>query len=953
MKSLQLLCILIFLAVLTLNLKAQTVQYSINLRPLKHENTDAQDTSKDHLKTYRAEVVIRIPETAKLPKDTLWFHWPLIAFSQKHSDYSKILLRSGEHEFYFRRPENRAQILSCDISYDNNNTILNKTQLENEFIPVTGIKSREIIFNFDFILPEWSYGTGLYKDKIVGFDHFYPRLAYYDGYWHKHPYKGGLRKPYFEQNITLQMPVKKNYHVISNGIVTDSLSNQIVIKSAGTPNLSVFYVRKDVNVSHKTVYADQQPVRYTVVHESQNDMHPSLSADSIQSFMDSVKMYIGKYTLEHLIVMVLNREKIMTYDNGIALIPKDGDFRPESIIIGTCVDENWIHDYSRDSWMRKGLLKYFETKLYKIYDDYFPGRIYLKSQIEAQHLFTNFFSRNIGSEQCVLKNHFLPLAFFEYIEVMAGDSILRASLQHMAQNGIPFHQENLKQQLSLRTDTSLDFLDTYMHNKSSLSPGIRQVETTSDGLYVQLMCRENSGLPIPLSIYRTDNSVETHIVEPFKGEKIISLQNEKPSEVKYLVLDKYHILPDTKRSDNYWISDENDYTLDFYEDNPRYEGDYRLFTPLLTYNDNNKLMLGILYANHNSSNYKKTGYTVAPAFSFRESRIVGEAGLYHDVYIRHRYFDRIRFRADVKSYFFNFNKDLDYVQQYLRLDPGFELRFRKAAERGVESGISVKSYIIREDEPDFTSEGIFSGLNSANSYIFRAVYHHTKNKRLSSTHHEWALEQQSYNDENYLKMSAIWMKRWMYKNKRNIRVRFFGSGFILNTQRKSSSYQNSLTRGSIALIHQGFNDYTYDEYFFSRQNQNQSQRHQVSMYQGGGFKTAVGSAFGIGMSNHFALASNIVMDLPFGQGHMPVQLYFDGGVYSTYEGDKFKNNLMYNGGISVHLKELVYIHIPLIYSENLGNIHREVHRSFLNRISFSFNLDRISKIRILFGKFYK
>jgi hypothetical protein len=941
MKFYRLLCILICLEAFSISLKAQNIQYDIKIQPVSQDNNGEENAGNDHLKNYQAEVRIQIPETLVLPSDTLWFHWPLIAMSQKYSVYSTAQVRSGEYEFYFRRPENRAQIVSCDISYDNTKTVMNQTKLENEYIPVTGIKNKEIIFTFSFILPEWSFGSGVYKDKIVSFDFFYPRLAYYDGRWHKNPFKGVVRRPYFGQNITLQMPVKENFHVISSGKLTDSLSNHIVLEATGTPNLSVFYVRKDVHVSQNTVFSDKNHISYTLVHEPSHDIPPTFSADSIQNILNEVMTRAGKYPLEHLIIMVLKKEKEETYDYGIAFIPEYSEVHPASLIISTSIDENWTHDDSRDFWMQRGLFSYLYYKLYET-EDKNSGVILMKSNIEAQHLFTDFFSRNIGNQHCLLKSYFLPLTIFEYMEAMIGDSILKHVLDHMAEHRITFNLENLKKQLSLHTDVSLEFLDTYMHNKSPLSPGIKEVETTSDGLYVQLRCRENMGLPIPLTIYRTDNSVETQIVEPFIGEKIISLQNEKPSEVKYVVLDKNLVLPDTRRSDNFWISEEGDFKQDFYKNNPRYKGDYRLFFPLLTYNDNNKLMLGILYANHNESNYKKTGFTLFPSFSYRENRIVGEAGIYHDVYIRHRYFDRIRFRSDVKSYYFNHNKDLDYVQQYVRVDPGFELRFRKAAERGVESGISVKSYIIREDEPDFTSEGKFSGLNSANSYIFRAVYYHTKNKRLSSTHHEWALEQQSYNDENYLKMSATWMKRWMYKNKRNIKVRFFGSGFILNSQRKSPSYQNALTRGSIALIHQGFNDYTYDEYFFSRQNQNQLQRHQVSMYQGGGFKTAVGSAHDIGMSNHFALASNIVMDLPFGQGYLPVQLYFDGGVYSTYEGSRFKNNLIYNGGISVHLSELVYIHIPLIYSENLGNIHREVHKTFWNRISFSFNLNRIT-----------
>ena len=128
-------------------------------------------------------------------------------------------------------------------------------------------------------------------------------------------------------------------------------------------------------------------------------------------------------------------------------------------------------------------------------------------------------------------------------------------------------------------------------------------------------------------------------------------------------------------------------------------------------------------------------------------------------------------------------------------------------------------------------------------------------------------------------------QRWMYRPNKNFYFRVFTSGFLTNTNKDVLGR----TLGSIALIYDGVSDYIYDEYFFSRQNQNLLYDDQVSLVNGGGFKTPVGSQFSIGTSNNFAAALNTSIDLPFRQSWFPIRAYFDIGTASVKEGDKFVN----------------------------------------------------------------
>ena len=56
--------------------------------------------------------------------------------------------------------------------------------------------------------------------------------------------------------------------------------------------------------------------------------------------------------------------------------------------------------------------------------------------------------------------------------------------------------------------------------------------------------------------------------------------------------------------------------------------------------------------------------------------------------------------------------------------------------------------------------------------------------------------------------------------------------------------------------------------------------------------------------------------------------------------DKFKNNFLYNGGISLNVKDFIAVHIPLFYSTDLGNLYKGQHESFFSRISFSLDLHK-------------
>jgi hypothetical protein len=364
------------------------------------------------------------------------------------------------------------------------------------------------------------------------------------------------------------------------------------------------------------------------------------------------------------------------------------------------------------------------------------------------------------------------------------------------------------------------------------------------------------------------------------------------------------------------------------------------WTVFPAYNDNDGMMAGLVLTNDNGRENKKFSYALAPMFSFLNSKLTGEGRIVFNNIVLNKGIDKISYGIGIKSYDYNRNEKFDYSLRFIRVDPRMTIHFTDTDTR--KSKVTLKLFFISEENPVF-DKGQFKGLSTEYSYIPRMDYDYSNHDDYQGTDMKLSIEYQGYNSEKYIKMTGIADQKYRFAEKKHLYFRAFLSGFLWNTQRQSNSFQNVFTRGSIALIHQGFNDYTYEETFLSRQNQTGFQNDQISMTSGGGFKTPVGSAHNIGMSNHLAASVGFSSDIPFRLPKwIPLRAYFDIGTYSIYGIDKFTNTLLYNGGLSLHYKDIGAIYFPLFYSENLGNIYKSEHKTFLSRISFSLNLNKIA-----------
>jgi hypothetical protein len=355
------------------------------------------------------------------------------------------------------------------------------------------------------------------------------------------------------------------------------------------------------------------------------------------------------------------------------------------------------------------------------------------------------------------------------------------------------------------------------------------------------------------------------------------------------------------------------------------------FSPAVGYNDNDGFMAGLsyLYENENNAGLQ---FQIVSFYGFGSQGVNGQSSIAYKTPSK-----KYSFRAGIKSYHKNHNDNYNYHERYMRFDPSVTYHFKDLEKN---RKLKMTIFITNDEEAQF--DPTYIGKRN-DIYLIPRLEYSTKNlgavsEKILDASIE-AMRYESFGDQAYVKATASYFRRWFYKPKKGFDLRLFGSGFLINSQRRSTSYQNIFTRGSIALILQGFNDYTYDEIFLSRENQNRFFDNQVSQNKGGGFKTAIGSSYSFGMSNNFALAVNTSIDAPI--KWLPIAAYFDIGIFSVPTStDDWNNISIYNGGVKLKMK-IVDIYFPIFSSKNLSDISKSQHENFFHSISFGLNLENI------------
>lgn len=373
------------------------------------------------------------------------------------------------------------------------------------------------------------------------------------------------------------------------------------------------------------------------------------------------------------------------------------------------------------------------------------------------------------------------------------------------------------------------------------------------------------------------------------------------------------------------------------------------WTPLLAWNNYDKLMLGAALSNVDFQS-KKFEFTVAPLFSSKTKAIKGLADFKYNFFHQNKKFERLSFGVNLKQFNYNSNETFDYELNYYRVKPSITFVPLTKKAGTIDQAFSWSAYFIGEEKaefgPDMSGGFGFLGKEVDNFLINELSYQLNRKDTISPIQLRVALEYQDYTarevSENYLKATIELNTAYYYKANKKLGARIYFGYFISNTQRESSNFFDSFTKVSLATTGQGYADYKYEDLYFGRSELTGFLAHQV-MLRGGGFKTATGQKFGT--SNNIMTAINLDADLPMNLPRwLPLKAFFDVAFYDTKGAlsDPRENKIDYSGGLMLsYFEGALGIYLPIINSSEIKDRLAE-QGGFFSRVTFSLDLQRFN-----------
>ncbi|MBP9195744.1 MAG: hypothetical protein KBF57_13755 [Saprospiraceae bacterium] len=355
------------------------------------------------------------------------------------------------------------------------------------------------------------------------------------------------------------------------------------------------------------------------------------------------------------------------------------------------------------------------------------------------------------------------------------------------------------------------------------------------------------------------------------------------------------------------------------------------FYPTYRYTDKGNHMVGFLL--HNTTKGRQPFYYfLNPYFSFKND-FNWSLGIMKPFKVKNSWVSQISPQITYRKYHYFTNDIDDYNLSYHRISPRVKLNLKK------HRWINVEYAYIAEQLAYY--EGRDIRFDYQNSHLYRLWYDQEKKTTLYCWKLWTNLEHFRYTNilneaQNFTKLTASFTQNWRTSMTRNFRARIFVSKFLQNDQRTSNNYSDFITKGSIALIQQGRNDYAYDELYIARRNQNGSFTNQTGDL-GGGFKNAPSTTSSLGLSNDFAMSINLDYDLFKIYRSIAAFAYGDAGLYRQGNDVKWETKNLYSAGLGLTIGKYLTVYLPLINHRDINNNYRDENLGFFERWSFQLN----------------
>jgi hypothetical protein len=888
------------------------------------------------------------PDTLKF----IWFHlWPN-AYKNDKTAFSDQLLENGNTKFYFSPKEEKGYINRLDFRVDN---ISAKTEDHPQHIdivklilpsPLAPNQSTYITTPFHVQLP-YNVSRGGHVGQSYQCTQWYPKPAVYDHKgWHPIPYldQGEFYSEFGAFDVRITLP--DNYVVAATGELQNPAEKEWMYQRKTfnwEPLRQKIKDKKGIVTSVKQEFPESS-ARTKTLHYKQNNVHDFgwfadkrfiVNADtcllasgksievfsfytpvqkpvwtnSLQLIKAAIRYYsdkIGEYPY-NTVSVVQGPESSgggMEYPTITVIAPINSEKELDKLIAHE-VGHNWFYGILANNerqhpWMDEGMNSFFEMN-------------YTAEKYNTRHLFKA--------------------------------------------------KEILETIIKEKTDQPIE---TASEKFSARNYGLIAYQKAS---YWMMLLQKNLGNEV-FSKVMQEYYRRWQFKHPYPDDFkiIVDEVSGKKNDSLFLYLRKPGPLPQGKRTGTLFITG---LTGDVLMNGPDLlHKNQILFTPYgIGYNHYDKFMLGSLITNIRfPSNHFQ--FLLAPHYALGSKKFNGSGFAWYTFY-PNGIFRKIEPGIRISKYTQNKFEDSEGNKaflQFTKIVPGVRFTLREKNARSTRLRfIQWKTYLINEDALRFYRDTVITPPNDTTVYNrFRTVQ---ENRTLNQLQiivdnyralYPYSAELKLEQAKDFIRTTFTGNYFFNYAKGGGLSVRLFAGKFFY-TNEKTVTKQFNTDRFHLNMTGaNGYEDYTYSDYFAGR-NEFKGFLSQQIMNRDGGFKVRTDLlASKVGKTDNWLAAVNFSTSIPESVNPLsilpfsvPLKLFADIGTFAeAWQSGAETDRFIFDAGLQVAIfKETINIYIPLLYS----NIFRDYIQStidkkgrFFKKISFTidisgFNLRKLAR----------
>ena len=880
----------------------------------------------------------------------IWIHlWPN-AFKNDKTAFSDQALQNGRTDFYFSGNEQRGYINRLDFRV---NGITARLEDHPQYIdigklvlPILLIPGQTIKITTPFHekLPS-NFSRGGHIGQSYQVTQWFPKPAVYDKHgWHPIPYldQGEFYSEF--GNFEVQITVPQNYVVAATGELQNTeekkwLTERVNNFRSGPVSKNQQHipmkqkVRDDSipsSLEMKTLIFKQNNIhdfawfadkRYIMDHDTLEvesgriiniySFYPPSSLTwkkSTQFIKDAVRtrsQWLGEYPYN----VVQAWETPMGFSGGMEYhtITSISPGMPEKdldLTIEHEVGHNWLYGIlgtnERDHpWMDEGMNTYFDLR-------------YLKMKYGSESLFTD--------------KSKIPFIISRF----------------------PDDPQNLLYRALIKSKTDQP-IETSSENFSDINYGL--VAYYKAGLWMQLLEKNIGRDEFDKSLHEYYSRWKFKHPAPEDFKNVVEELTGKNEDSIFSLLNTKGSIQATQKKETRVMAFGSFRNTDTHN--------YIFLSPAVGFNHYDKIMVGGLVHNFTipANDFQ---YFMAPMYATGSKKFIGIGRIQYS-WRSYGFLQKTELSLSGSKFTMDEFTDSIGNKNYLgftKIVPSLKLTFRKKNPgSSITKFLQLKTFLISEDGLSFTRDTIRQmfviTFPTSSRYLNQLKFVVDNARVLYPYSAELGVEQST----EFIKTTFNGNYFFNYTRGGGLNVRLFAGKFIylgdktFNKEFETDRYHFNMTGAN------GYEDYTYSNYFIGR-NEFQGYRSQQIMIRDGGFKVRTDLlAAKVGKSDDWLAAVNLKTSIPKNINPLqvlpvkiPFKVFLDIGTYSeAWQKDAATGRFIYDGGIQLSLlNELINIYIPIIYSK----VYRDYFKStitekrFWKNISFSINIQKFNQLKI-------